>query len=37
MSDKANGTAVEDYTEFKSTVAENSFKIVDFILGNLWR
>lgn len=35
VSDKANGTAVRDYNKFKAIVAENSFKIVDYITKNL--
>ncbi len=35
VSDQANGTAVKDYNKFFPVVAENSFKIVDWIVGNL--
>jgi adenosylhomocysteine nucleosidase len=35
VSDKANGTAVKDYNEFFPLVAENSFKIVDWIVKKL--
>ena len=35
MSDQANGTAVKDYNQFKHVVAENSFKIVEHLIGNM--
>ncbi len=35
VSDKANGTAVSDYNQFKAVVAENSFKIVDYVTKNI--
>ena len=35
MSDKADGTAVEDYNKFRTIVASNSFKIVYHIIKNL--
>ncbi len=35
VSDKADGTAVEDYNKFTPLVAHNSFKIVEGVVGNL--
>lgn len=35
MSDKADGTAVEDYNRFFPVVAHNSFKIVEWVVGSL--
>ena len=35
MSDKANGTAVQDYNNFTKIVAHNSFAIVNHILKNI--
>ena len=35
VSDQANGTAVKDYNTFFPIVAENSFKIVDWVVTNL--
>ena len=35
VSDQANGTAVQDYNKFFPVVAENSFKIVDWIVSKL--
>ncbi|MBI2668894.1 5'-methylthioadenosine/adenosylhomocysteine nucleosidase [Candidatus Woesearchaeota archaeon] len=35
VSDKADGTAVEDYNKFFPIVAHNSFKIVEFVVGKL--
>lgn len=35
VSDKADGTAVEDYNSFKDVVAVNSFKIVETVLRGL--
>src|SRR3989338_2283008 len=32
VSDKANGTAVKDYNQFTPLVAENSFKIVEYLV-----
>lgn len=35
VSDKAEGTAVEDYNKFTPIVANNSFRIVEHIVKNL--
>ena len=35
MSDKADGTAVKDYNKFTPIVANNSFRIVEFVVGRL--
>jgi len=35
VSDKANGTAVKDYNQFKAVVASNSFKVIDGVLKRL--
>ncbi len=35
VSDKADGTAVEDYNAFFPVVAHNSFKIVDFVIEHV--
>lgn len=35
VSDKADGTAVEDYNSFKGTVAKNSFAVCKTVLENL--
>ncbi len=35
VSDKADGTAVEDYNKFTPIVAHNSFKMVEWIVGKL--
>lgn len=35
MSDKADGTAVEDYNRFFPIVAHNSFKIVQWVVGEV--
>ena len=37
VSDKADGTAVEDYNTFTPIVAHNSFKIVEWMVGHLKR
>ena len=35
VSDKADGTAVQDYNQFFPIVANNSFKIVEFVVSHL--
>lgn len=35
VSDKADGTAVQDYNKFTPIVANNSFKIVEHVVKNL--